>query len=164
MSIIKIWKAWLCAAVLPLYLGGGGGESSSDSSTTTSNTTTNTNNVQDKRNVASDSAVSLSGDGNKVTTSDYGSVTAALTSNGALGSKALDVTAASLSGAIDLLKSDAVNNKDIFNQTLKQIGANADATNSAFQAANESASGIRVLALAGLVVVGAVMFKKGIPS
>lgn len=63
MSILKYWWAVLSYCILPMYFGG---DSKSDSSTQTTNHTTNNVENNDKRNVASDSAVALSGNGNVV--------------------------------------------------------------------------------------------------
>jgi hypothetical protein len=63
MSFFKIWKAWFCFAWMPLYFGG---DSESDSSTNTTNDTRNLVTNTDKRAVASDQAVSLTGDGSVV--------------------------------------------------------------------------------------------------
>jgi hypothetical protein len=123
-----------------------GGDSDSDSSTRTTSNTSNTATSTDKRAVASDQAVSLTGDGNSIdrstsnltqmfdssnrstnfadssnrstnfqdnsdrsvhttyTTTDFGSVNAALTLNGAMTTKALGVADNSVQGAIDVLK------------------------------------------------------------
>ncbi len=61
--ILKIWKKWLCYGFMPMYFGG---DSKSDSSTSTTNNTTNNALSVDRRSVASDAAVSLTGDNNIV--------------------------------------------------------------------------------------------------
>lgn len=121
-----------------------GGDSDSDSSTNTTNRTDNYAQNIDRRNVASDSAVSLSGDNNVVdrssssvttftdtsnrsttsitemldksnrstnmstttnnTVTDYGSVNKSLDGLGNMTSKAMDVAAGGVNGAMDTLK------------------------------------------------------------
>ncbi|RFP36156.1 hypothetical protein [Duganella sp. BJB476] len=63
MSIFKFWKALFWFAIAPMYFGG---DSESDSSTSTTNHVTNNATSVDKRNVASEQAVALSGDNNVV--------------------------------------------------------------------------------------------------
>lgn len=63
MSFFKIWKAWFCFAWMPLFFGG---DSESSSDQTTTNNTTNNVHTEDKRNVASEQAVSVSGSGNLI--------------------------------------------------------------------------------------------------
>jgi len=158
MSFTKIWKAWLCAAFLPLLFGG---ESSSDSSTRTESTVNNTTNYADKRIVGGDGALAVSGNGNSVVMTDAGAVNAAIDLAGKVSGKALDTTATGIAGIIDALKAAATANQATFEKSLKLIGDNADATNSAFQKANEEVNGNRVLVVVGMIVVGYVIASSG---
>jgi hypothetical protein len=106
-----------------------GGSSKSDSSVKTTNQTDNYALSVDKRAVAQDSAVSLTGDGNTVnrnqttnfndssnrsttsltsfvhtTVTDYGSVGAALNGMGAMTNRAFDSVDIGMAGAVDVLK------------------------------------------------------------
>ncbi len=159
MSFLKIWKAWLCAGFLPLFFGG---ESSSDSSTRTESTINNTTNYADKRIVGGDGSLGVSGNGNSVVMTDSGAVNAAIDLAGKVSTKALDTTSTGISGVIDALKTVAASNKDTFEQSLKLIGTNADATNAAFQKANEEVNGNRVLVVVGMIVVGYVVATSGV--
>lgn len=136
-------------------------DSNSDSSNTTQTTTTNNTTYADKRNVASEGAVAVSGDGNTIVNHavDYGSVQAAITMAGNVSTKALDQTTAGLAGVLDLMKQSAASNSDMFNQTLKLIGANTDSTKEAFAKATEEVNGNRVLVGMGVIAIGLIASK-----
>lgn len=131
MNALKFLKSAFCFAWMPLYFGG---SSESDSHTDTTNNTTNTAYNTDKRVVASDAAVALSGDGSSITknettsfadssnrstsfadnrsytTTDFGSVSKSLDSVTMMGKAAVDLSDHSVSGAIDTLKKLADSN------------------------------------------------------
>ena len=139
-----------------------GGESESDSSTQTTSNTTNQTSYADKRNVASEGAVSVSGDHNTIsnTSTDFGSVGAALKGMGDISSKALDLSGVSISGALDSLKQQAAANASSLDKMLAFAGGNVDKMQDAFKTAQEEINGNRVLVLVGMVAVGMIAFKK----
>lgn len=134
MSVIKFWKSALCSAFMPLYLGG---DSKSDSSTQTTTNTQNWVTSEDKRIVASDAAIGISGAGNTVnrtqndttnftdnsatdsgnstsfssstTVTDFGSVTAAIGGMGKMGEAVVGMSGNAIDGAIKSLDKTGVN-------------------------------------------------------
>jgi hypothetical protein len=200
MSIIKHWKRLFCFAWMPMYFGG---DSDSDSSTTSTTQNTNYVTTEDKRVVASDAAIALSGNNNNAsrtestsfsdssdrstvinnTTTDFGSVSAALGGISSMGKSAIGLADNSVNGAIDTLKQVSNNSLEL---TLKAFdlarGSSADSvrtvdTVSAFAAKNsqlakeafsESTLGrddnktVMYVAIAVIGAVGAAMaLKKG---
>lgn len=129
MSILKYWKSVVCFAWMPLYIGG---SSESDSHTDTTNNTTNNVSSADKRIVASDAAVAVSGNANTVnrnestsfadssnrstttnyTTTDFGSVVKAIDGIGQMGTQVTNLSRDAISGAIDSLNRTGNNQLD----------------------------------------------------
>ncbi|AYR24545.1 hypothetical protein [Herbaspirillum rubrisubalbicans] len=138
-------------------------DSNSDSSNKSETTTTNNTTYEDKRNVASEGAVAVSGDGNTVTnsyqTTDLGAVQAGVTLAGNVATKALDLTNTGLAGVLDAMKASATANKEIFDQTLKLVGDNTKDTKEAFVKATEEVNGNRVLVGMGVIAIGFALAK-----
>jgi hypothetical protein len=138
-------------------------DSNSDSSNKTSTTTTNNTTYADKRNVASDGGVSVSGDGNTVMnsyqTTDLGAVQAGVTLAGNVATKALDLSTVGLAGVLDALKATAASNKDVFDQTIKLVGDNTKDAKEAFAKATEEVNGNRVLVGMGVIAIGFALAK-----
>lgn len=129
MSYIDFWKRCFCFAWAPLSIGG---SSKSQANTDTRTTNTNHVNTQDRRVVASDAAVAVSGNHNvssrtesttftdssnrstsfsdssnrstSVTTTDFGSVSKSLDGISTMGKAAVDLGDSTVTGAISALK------------------------------------------------------------
>lgn len=142
----------------------GGGSSSSQANQETTNTTTNFVNEADKRVVASDQAIGLSGDGNTVTrtsyastdnsthfadnsvhntttntttnytSTDYGSVSAALTGMQATAEGALHLSGDAISSAVDSIKASGDNQ---LSALTKALGFASTAMDQAHATAND---------------------------
>lgn len=139
-------------------------DSNSDSSNKTETTTTNNTTYADKRNVASEGGVSVSGDGNNVTNSyqvtDLGAVQAALSLSGNVVTKALDNGQAQVNSVLSELHSMSQDNQATFDKTLALVGSAVDKTQEAFKVATEEVNGNRVLIGVGIITIG-LMFAKG---
>ncbi|BEV15567.1 hypothetical protein HBDW_23550 [Herbaspirillum sp. DW155] len=142
-------------------------DSNSDSSNKSDTTTTNNTTYADKRNVASEGAVAVSGDGNNVTnsysysykTTDLGAVQAGVTLAGNVATKALDLTTTGLASVLDAMKASATQNKEIFDQTLKLVGDTNTSTKDAYAKAAEEVNGNRVLVGMGVIAIGLALAK-----
>ncbi len=174
--MFKFWKTFFCFCWLPMYFGG---DSESDSSTTTNYKISNTATSTDKRSVASDAAVSLSGDGNTVDrstniqTTDYGSVGSALSGLGQMTGQALNVTGSAVNGAVGALAGISADSQKSIASAFAAASASSansmtnsaavlgfassaiDKTNAAFAEAKDSgASKIMTYAIAAVAAIG----------
>jgi hypothetical protein len=181
MNFFSFWRMLFCFAWAPLYIGGG---SESDASTNTTTSIRNNVSSVDRRGVASEQAISNTGDFNTINRTennsltvqqtDFGSVGAALSGMGTISSKAIDLGQFAIGGAIENMKQQtALNAAGIASafDVAKQSSANALTTaaqvmgfantqtvaaSDAFKAAKDETNGNRTLMLTALAVVGAV--------
>lgn len=138
-----------------------GGDSDSQANTNTTNNTTNNVTSTDRRVVASEEVVALSGDGNTVTrndvqstsftdasdrstttittTTDFGSVTAALGGMERVSSRVVDSSQIAINGAIDSLNRTGANSLTLSMKAFDMASA---------QSANASTSAAQVLGFA----------------
>ena len=137
-GFFKFWKKAICFGFAPLY----GGDSESDASTNTSTSIRNNVSNTDRRGVASEQAISNTGDFNTINrtentyidgsnrstniSTDFGSVGAALGGMGTISSRAIDLGQFAVGGAIDVMK--------------QQTALNAAGIASAFDVAKQSSA------------------------